>query len=146
MVAYITNARCWIQWKGEILYASWKGKNILLNPVHDWMHDCIRDWTRKWDPALMTSAVWPNSHQGIIYILSGGTMGIFCEPSQRQGTKVKAASGTKRRKSRVFTFSRILGNLGTPNQPSGVFFKGRGLPKSRLCLWSDLATDYLNIC
>ena len=23
------------------------------------MHDCIRDWTRKWDPSLMTSTVWP---------------------------------------------------------------------------------------
>ena len=73
------------------------------------MHDCIREWTRKWDPALMTSTVGPNRRQGVIAMLSGGKVGRFRDPTPRLGTKVKATSGAERRKSSFSTFPRILG-------------------------------------
>ena len=72
----------------------------------------------------MTSTVWPNRRQGIITMLSGGAVGQYHEPAQiRLGTKVKDASGAERCNSRVFTFSRILGTLGTPTRPSYVFLR-----------------------
>ena len=65
--------------------------------------------------------------------------------TKEEMTKVKDASGTKRRNSRVFTFTRILGTLKTPTRPSYLFLRVwtssvRGSPKSRLCLVSALAT------
>ena len=43
----------------------------------------------------------------------------FHDPApRRRGTKVKDASGAKRRNSRVFTFVRTLGNLVTLTRPS----------------------------
>ena len=73
--------------KGKIGYASWQGKNILLNPAHKWMHNCIWDWTQKWYPALMASTVWTNNHQGIIAISSGGTVCLLRHPNPRQKGK-----------------------------------------------------------
>ena len=97
------------------------GYNIFLPPTHNWMHDCIRDWTQKWDPALMTSIVWPNHCQGIIIMSSGGTVGRLREPApRRRGTKVKDS-----------TLLRIFEGLNV--------FCQRFL-KSRLCLCSSLAT------
>ena len=43
--------------KGMKGYVIWGVQNLFLTPAYDWMHNCIRDWTRKWDPALMTSTV-----------------------------------------------------------------------------------------
>ena len=61
-------------YSGKVMkgYVSWGGYNLFLTPAHDWMHDCILEWTRMWDSALMTSTVWPNHYQGIIIMLSGG--------------------------------------------------------------------------
>ena len=56
---------------------SWGGYSIFLTPVHDWIHDCIWDWTREWDPTFNMSAVSPNRRQGIIAMLSGGMAGWF---------------------------------------------------------------------
>ena len=57
VVAYLTDAKLWLQLKGERGYVSWQGNNLLLTSVHHWMRDCIRDWTQKWDPALIKIAV-----------------------------------------------------------------------------------------
>ena len=59
MVAYLTDARCYLHCKRGRFYASWQGYNLFLNPVHNRMHDWIRDWTRNWYPAVITSTVWP---------------------------------------------------------------------------------------
>ena len=56
--------------------------------MHDWINNCIRDWARKWDPSLMTITVWPNLHQRIIAMLSGGMTGQFCELIRGKPTKV----------------------------------------------------------
>ena len=61
------------QW--EKGYVSWQGWNLFLTPAHDWIHKCIQDCTRKWDPALNRSRVRPNRHQGIIAMLIGGRVG-----------------------------------------------------------------------
>ena len=74
MVAYLTDARLTTVTRREGC-ASWGGYSIFLTPVHDWIHDCIWDWTREWDPTFNTSAVSPNRRQGIIAMLSGGTVG-----------------------------------------------------------------------
>ena len=47
MVAYLTNTGCWLQLISKKGYMSLQGKNILLTPVHDWIHNCIWDWIRK---------------------------------------------------------------------------------------------------
>ena len=52
--------------------------NIFLTPAHDWIHNCIQDWTRKWDPALNTSAVWtvgPQILPGIAHVRDGVWVG-----------------------------------------------------------------------
>ena len=59
MVAYPTDARMATVTKREV-YVSWGVYNLFLTPVHDWIHDCILDWTREWDPVLNMSAVLPN--------------------------------------------------------------------------------------
>ena len=56
MVAYLTDARLTTVTRREG-YVSWGVYNIFLTPANDWIHDCIRDWTREWDPALNTIAV-----------------------------------------------------------------------------------------
>ena len=56
MVAYLTDARLTTVTRREG-YVSWGVYNIFLTPAHDWIHDCIRDWTQEWDPALNTIAV-----------------------------------------------------------------------------------------
>ena len=68
---------------------SWGVYNIFLTPAHNWIHNCIQDWTREWDPALNTSTVWPNHRQGIIAMLSGGTVGRLCNPSQGERMNVR---------------------------------------------------------
>ena len=72
MVDYLIDTKFWLQWIIKKFCLSLHVKNILLTPVHDWIHECIWDWTRMWDPALNMSTVWPNWHQGIIYMLSDG--------------------------------------------------------------------------
>ena len=89
MVAVLTDASCWLKWKGERDYVICQGNNLLLTPAHDWMHNCTWDWTRKWYPSLMKITVWPNHHQGIINILSGGTVVWFRDPAPRQTTKLE---------------------------------------------------------
>ena len=59
MLAYLNDARCWLQLKRDSWYVSWQDMTILFNPENNWMHECIWDWTRKWDQALMMSKVWP---------------------------------------------------------------------------------------
>ena len=44
---------------------SWQGKRIFSTPEHNYMHDCIQEWTWKWDPEFMKSTVCPNLCQGI---------------------------------------------------------------------------------
>ena len=77
MYAYLTDDRCWLQWKEKRGYVTWQGRNIFLAPAHNWMNNCIQDWNQKWYPVLMTIAVWPNCCQGIITMLSGGTVGLL---------------------------------------------------------------------
>ena len=83
MVAYITDARFCLQKTSKRGYVSLQGKSILLTPMYNWIHDCIQDCTRKWDPSLMMSTVWPNFRQGIISVLSGGKVGQLIEPDPR---------------------------------------------------------------
>ena len=89
IVAHLTDSRWWLHWKGDIGYVSWQGNNIFLTPAHNWMHDCILYWTRKWDPSLMTSTVWPNLRQGIMAMLGDGTVGRLLKPGQGKGRKWK---------------------------------------------------------
>ena len=56
MVAYLTDARMTTVTRREG-YLSWGVYNIFLTAARNWIHDCIRDWTREWDPALNTSTV-----------------------------------------------------------------------------------------
>ena len=52
--------------------------NIFLTPAHDWIHNCIQEWNRNWDPALNTSAVWPVGPQrlpGISHVQDGVWVG-----------------------------------------------------------------------
>ena len=94
MVANLTNARLDKLTIREG-YASWGGYNLFLTPAHNWIHDCIREWTREWDPALNMSAVWHNLCQGIIFMLSDGTVGRFSKPSRAEakGRKWKHSIG-----------------------------------------------------
>ena len=94
MVAYLINARLTTFARREG-YERWGVYNIFLAPAHDWIHNCIRDWTWEWDPALNTSAVWPNLRQGIIAVLSGGTVGRFRKliRAEEKGRKWKHLSG-----------------------------------------------------
>ena len=87
MVAYITNTVWWMQWISKKCYVSLKVNNLFLTPVHDLIHNCIRDWTRKWDPALNTVPVCPNYRQGIITMLTGGMTGRFWDPTQGKPKK-----------------------------------------------------------
>ena len=89
MDAYLTDARYWKHWKGERCYVSWEGRNLFLNFAHDWMHNCIQDWTRKWNTALTTSKVWSSRRQGIITIFSGGMVGQLRELSRGKEKKWK---------------------------------------------------------
>ena len=79
MVAYPTDSMLTTVTRREV-YVSWGVYNIFLTPVHNWIHDCIRYWTREGDPALNMIAVWPNRRQGIIAMWSGGTVGQFRKP------------------------------------------------------------------
>ena len=56
MVAYLTAAKLTTVTRREG-YMSLGVYNVFLNPAHDWLHDCIQDWTLEWDPALNMSAV-----------------------------------------------------------------------------------------
>ena len=49
------------------------------------MHECIWDWTWKWDLALMISTVWPNHRQVIIAVLGGGMVVQFRKSSRGEG-------------------------------------------------------------
>ena len=79
----------WLNWPGEKGYMSWGVNNIFLTPAHDYIHNWIRDWTQEWDPDLNMSTVWPNCRQGIIAMLSGGTLVRFSELSRGERTKVE---------------------------------------------------------
>ena len=57
VVAYLTDAKLWLQLKGERGYVSWQGNNLFLTPVHDWMNNYIWEWNWKWDPPLIKSTV-----------------------------------------------------------------------------------------
>ena len=99
MIAYRTDARLTTVTCREG-HVSWRFYNLLLTPAHDWIQDCICNWTREWDPALNMSTVRPNRRQGIIAMLSGGTVGRFCEPiradpirAEAKGQKWKHSSG-----------------------------------------------------
>ena len=137
MVAYLTDARLTTVTSREG-YVSWGDYNLLFTPAYDCIYECIRDWIREWDIALNMSEVWPNRRYEIITMLSDGTVGQFCEPSQgkAKGRKWKHSIGAKRRYSRVITFSRIFGSLTWPS--SGFWRSGRllsdGNQKYRLCL------------
>ena len=56
MVAYLTDARLATVTRREG-YVSWGVWNIFLTLAHDWIHNCIQDWTQEWDPSLNTSVV-----------------------------------------------------------------------------------------
>ena len=56
MVTYLTDARLATVNRREG-YVSWGVKNIFLIPAHNWIHDCIRNWTQKWVLALNMSEV-----------------------------------------------------------------------------------------
>ena len=45
VVAYLTDARLATVTRRE-RYVSWGGYNLFLTPDHNWIHDCIYDWTR----------------------------------------------------------------------------------------------------
>ena len=47
MVAYLNDARYWLQWKVEKVYVGCQGYNIFLKPAHNYIHDFIWDWSRK---------------------------------------------------------------------------------------------------
>ena len=55
------------------------------------MQNFIRDWNRRWDPALMTSKVWPNRPRGIIAMLSGGAVGKLREIKKGDSKKVETS-------------------------------------------------------
>ena len=147
MVAYLTDDKCWIQWKRSEKLCELSGLEYLHNPCTQLdarLHP--GDCTQKWDPYLMKKTLWPNFRQVIIAMLSGGAVGQFFEPAPRRGTKLKYASGARRRNSRVFAFPCIL---GPPTQPSSIFLRVwpssvRRVSKSTLWLGSSLATSYLN--
>ena len=77
MVAYLTDAQCWLQLISNKGYVSLQVNNVLLTPAHNWIHDCILDWTWKWDPSLNMNTVLLNLRQGIIAMFSGGVAGRF---------------------------------------------------------------------
>ena len=81
MVAYLTNSGLTTATRREG-YVSWEVYDLFLTPAHKLIHNCIRYWTQEWDTALNMSAVCPNSRQGIIAMLSDGTLGRFREPSR----------------------------------------------------------------
>ena len=56
MCTYLTDARLTTVTRREG-YVSWGVNDLFLTPAHNWIHKCIRYWTREWDPALNTSAV-----------------------------------------------------------------------------------------
>ena len=87
---------------------------------------------------------WQSTAPGLTRPVPGSRQFRDPEPIRR-GTKVKDVSGAERRNSRIFTFPRILGNLGNPTRPYYVFLRDwpssvRGFPKSGLCLYSALDT------
>ena len=133
MVVYPNDAMCWLEWKIMKGYVSWGVYNILLTPAHDWIYNCIQDWTWKWDPVLMTSTVWPNRRQGIITMLSSGTVGQFRKPApRRRGTKLKDSIGAKIPNSCfytfpnscVYTFLHIFGESVNPDSTLLHTFEG----------------------
>ena len=107
MIAYLTNDRFWLHWEGNIGYVSWQVKIIFLTPDHDLIHECIWDWTQKWDQALMMSTLWPNNHQGIYCYVTwwgGGTIPLSW--SQLEGKKLKVyLMALKGVESETFTFT-----------------------------------------
>ena len=74
--AYLTDANMTTVTRKEG-YVSWGVYNLFLTLEYYWIHECIRDWTREWDPALNRITVWSNCHQGVIAMLSGGAIGQF---------------------------------------------------------------------
>ena len=79
----------WLQWQGDKLGVSWGVYNLFLTPAHNWVHDYMWDWTCYWYPNFNMMTVWSNRRQGIIYMLSGWTVGRFREPIWGKRTKVK---------------------------------------------------------
>ena len=59
MVAYITNASWWLWCLEKSGYVSCQDKKLFLASYHNWMHRCIKDWTQKWYPYLLTSKCAP---------------------------------------------------------------------------------------
>ena len=147
MVAYLTDARCWLQRKEQRSYASWKDKNFFFSLTHDCMHDCIRNSTRKWDPALMTSTVWPTFRQGIISMLSGGKVGQLQEPDPRRREKAETKCLCLKVLLPCFPLSPYFGSDGLivfcflMERPPFI----RGPSKYRLCLGLDLLRLSLTI-
>ena len=84
--------------------------NLFLTPVNDWIHNCNREWTQKWDLALMISTVWPNRRQGIISVLSGGAEGQFHKPNRGKKTKVEKPSLKPKVEVLSFPLSLYLGD------------------------------------
>ena len=84
---YITDERWCIHWERKRGYVIFQIKNILSSPVQKWVNNCTWDWTRKWDPYLMTSKMWPKIHQGIYWYVklwgSGTSMQYYSNGSNR---------------------------------------------------------------
>ena len=85
---YITDERWCIHWERKRGYVIFQIKNILLSPVQKWVNNCTWDWTRKWDPYLMTSKMWPKIHQGIYWYVklwgSGTSMQYWYKVSEKK--------------------------------------------------------------
>ena len=102
MVIYLTDARLTTVTSREG-YVSLGVYIHFLTPAYDWIQNCIWDWNWVWDTATNTSALWLNRRQGIIAMLSGGTLGQFCEPIRAEAKRKKwrHSSGAYRRYSHV---------------------------------------------
>ena len=109
MITYLPDSRWWLQWNGERRFVSWHNNNIFLTPVHNWIHDCTKEWTRKCDQSLITSTVWPNCHQGIIFMLNVVTVGRFSAPDSRQRVTWKPNLWILKSLLPYFPFPRIWG-------------------------------------
>ena len=118
----------WLQWTSKKGYVVFQGTNLFLTPVNNWIHKWIPDWTRKWDPALKTSIVWPNIRKGIIAMLSFGMAGQFCDPIQGKPMKVlKPWLAPKGAGLIFFTFLVFWGR----RYDLLPFFDGLDLPSTR---------------
>ena len=145
MVVYLTNARCWLQWKRNERICELGGLEYLLKPyarLDERMHTVL-------DPEVGSSLddkySVTQSLPGDYYYVKwwdGGTI----PRARTKKARNKNERRNWRRKAQLLCFyhSLYLGDSGNSDSAFFVFRRVwpssiRGFPKSRLCLCSALA-------